>query len=204
MHQCDRIVEYRHHPHLIAQAQRRQQRMGRLRIVDDFACAGIARYRPNQAGGGAGRGVSGLCGSHHVGRGVRWQRRPYGFYRRQNLLRQAVSAPAPYAGGRPKRSVERRTLVGSDENSPDGRWCRRGGGMARGGVQPIDQRVERRRKGRRECRCRRLVRQLAMKGHGSALYAAGSDAYLGHILCSSLIASCFVSILQLRAARLSG
>jgi len=27
------------------------------------------------------------------------------------------------------------------------------------------------------------VRQLAMKGHGSALYAAGSDAYLGHILC---------------------
>lgn len=64
--------------------------------------------------------------------------------------------------------------------------------MARGGVQPIDQRVERRRKGRRECRCRRLVRQLAMKGHGSALYAAGSEAaYLGHILCSiiAIIAS---------------
>ena len=60
--------------------------------------------------------------------------------------------------------------------------------MTRGGVQPIDQRVKRRRKGRRECRWRRLVRQLAMKGHGSALYAAGSDAYLGHILCS-LIAS---------------
>ena len=45
------------------------------------------------------------------------------------------------------------------------------------------------------------MRQLAMKGHGSALYAAGSDAYLGHILCivqhHRIIASCFVSILRL-------
>ena len=61
--------------------------------------------------------------------------------------------------------------------------------MTRGGVQPIDQRVKRRRKGRRECRWRRLVRQLAMKGHGSALYAAGSEAYLGHMLCSVHAAS---------------